>query len=168
MAKSIKEAKQKSETETAVDAYLVEIGVSYVVHAAGKGLKRDDWECDGWRADFASKTGAREQFDYYTGIGYRVYNTPAPRASRNSMIFADWEKTHIPFPPFAASVLYSLVSDSDARHESFRDWCATYDYDSDSIKALNIYNACCENAERLARVFTREQIAHLETLLQDY
>lgn len=165
--KTIKQAQQKSEIETAIDAYLAEIGVTFAVYTAGTGLKRDAWECDGWRVEFG-KGAVREMFDYYTGIGYRVYNTPAPRASRNSMIFADWEKTHIPFPPFAASVLYSLVSDSDARHESFRDWCATYDYDSDSIKALNIYNACCENAERLARVFTREQIAHLETLLQDY
>jgi len=78
------------------------------------------------------------------------------------------ERAAKPFAPFAASVLYSLVMDSSARHESFRDWCANYDYNSDSIKAMGIYNACCENAERLERVFTRENIAHIETLLQDY
>lgn len=170
--KTIKEAKQMSEKEKAVADYLESIGVKFIARAAGAGLNRDGWECDGWRAEF--RTGkACEQFDYYTGVGLRVLpgngkppswgNVQSPRE------LARWrEENAKPFAPCAASVLYSLLLDASARDESFPDWCDNYGMDSDSIKALITYNACCENAKRLARVFTREQIEKLSELLQDY
>ncbi len=180
--KTIKEAKQLSETEKAVADYLESIGVKFIAHAAGAGLNRDGWECDGWRVEFFRSGGFndgvrvisnREQFDYYTGVGLRVLpgngkppswgNVQSPRE------LARWRKKNAkPFAPCAADVLYSLLLDASARDECFADWCDNHGFDSDSIKALNTYNACCENAERMARVFTREQIEKLSELLQDY
>jgi len=168
--KTVKQAQQKNSIEQSVDQYLVEIGVTFATQAAGSDLSRDGWLCDGWRAVFAKKA-IRELFDFYTGIGRRAI----PTFQYHSVLgFKGGAKSKAlaclaaPFAPFAANVLHSLILDSSAQHQSFRDWCADYGQDSDSIKALNTYNSCCENAERLSRVFTREQLAHIETLLQDY
>lgn len=35
-----------------------------------------------------------------------------------------------------------VISDSDAIHMSFNDWCANFGYDSDSRKALKTYEDC--------------------------
>lgn len=168
--KTIKQAQIKSETEKAVDAYLTEIGVAYSVQGAGVGMKRDGWECDGWRAAF-TKGDLREEFDFYTGTGHRVITGRPidPNINPRSIAYGQWERANVrPFAPFAASVLCSLVLDSSAADQSFRNWCADLGYDSDSIKALNTYNACCDIAEKLLRIFTREQINHISEILQDY
>lgn len=179
--KTIKQAQQKNETEQGVDSYLDSIGVKFVVHAAGAGLNRDGWECDGWRAEFRNKSGIVELFDYFTGTGHRVISNPQgynnwsiklkglnPRCVAAESVRKQMSQYVKPFPPFAAGVLYSLVLDISADDMSFSDWCGEYDYDNDSIKALTVYNACCDNAKRMRKIFTREQIEKLSELLQDY
>lgn len=171
MARNIKDAQQKSETELAVDAYLAEIGVKFEVSAAGADLNRDGWKCDGWHCSFNAKTGAGEHFDFYTGTGHRVHG-PVPSYLQDGNRAPGrnrWKQTNCrPLAPFAASVLYSLILEASADDMSFSRWCADYGYDSDSMKALNTYNACCENAKRMRKVFAREQVSHLSELLQDY
>jgi hypothetical protein len=173
--KTAKEAAVKSETELAVADYLTSIGVAYSVAPAGAGLIRNDnWECDGWSVLFQCPARkAAERFDYYTGLGHRVLpgnGKPMSWANvQNPRELERWCKQNAkPFAPFAASVLYSLILDSSAAHQSFRDWCADYGYNNDSIAHQQTYNECCINAEKLRRVFTREQMEHLQTLLQDY
>lgn len=179
--KTLKEAQVKNEIELAVESFLQEIGVKFVVYAAGTGLNRDGWTCDGWRAEFRNKTGTVEMFDYFTGTGHRViFNERAyefeklklkglnPRCIAAEQVRKQMEQCVHPFPPFAASVLYSLVTDSSANNMSFNNWCAEYGYDTDSIKALTTYNACCENAKRMRKIFTRDQIEKISELLQDY
>ncbi len=70
--------------------------------------------------------------------------------------------------PTAASVLHSLILDASALEENFDDWASDFGYDSDSLKALNIYKACCDNGKKLCKIFTNEQIETLQELLQDY
>tara|TARA_R100000541_G_C1897352_1_gene84085 strand:+ start:93478 stop:94065 length:588 start_codon:yes stop_codon:yes gene_type:complete len=70
--------------------------------------------------------------------------------------------------PTAASVLYSLLLDSDCGHELFEDFCNNCGYDQDSIKSLEIYRACQKNAKQLNSLFTQKQLEELRELLEDY
>ena len=167
--KSIKDAQKLTDQEKAVADYLTYIKVEFVVYPAGKDLNRDGWTCDGWRVEF-SKDKFREQFDYYTGIGHRVFTRPRPRGVNfKSVDYYLWERQCIiPFPPNACLVLYSLVLDSSALDQSFTNWCDEFGYDTDSLKALTIYNECCTNAKKLCTVFTRDQLSKLSELLEGY
>lgn len=174
--KTLKEAKQKSEIELAVDAYLAEIGVSYSVVPRGTGLKRDGWECDGWFISLTAdgKPNEPQDFDYFTGIGHRVDHGNGPRDHsgpfrKNTLAWESYQKNYVkPFAPFAAGPIHSLILDSSADDQSFNDWCSNYGYDNDSRKAFETYQACCASAAKLRKVFTREQIEKLSELLQDY
>lgn len=172
--KPLKEAQEKNEQELLVDAYLAEIGVCAEVFPAGTDLKRDDWVCDGWRVVFRNRSGLTECFDFFTGIGLRVDYGPGykrlPAEIPNSLAFDDYKKTYVrPVPPCAASVLCSVIPDGLAASSlSFDDWCSDFGYDSDSIKALSMYRACCEDGKKLRRLFTDEQISRLSDILEDY
>ena len=179
--KTIKEAQIKNDTENKVDDYLSNLGVTYSVFPAGAGLKRDGWECDGWRV-VLGKADNIESFDYFTGTGHRVIfkleqyeierkalascvNKRSIMAENIRANMADCVK---PFAPFAAGVLSALINDGQASYQSFNEWCAEYGYDSDSMKAFRTYQACCETGEKIRRIFTRQQISELAELLADY
>ena len=53
--------------------------------------------------------------------------------------------------PTAYDFLSCLRSDCQASHQCFVDFCSQYGYDNDSIKALNVYNTCCESAKKLSK-----------------
>lgn len=174
--------------------YLHKIGVKYDVSHTAEMLHDKEWQHDLFYAVFqGNKTVAG--FEYKTGIGHRVNpnqprsglisrklsrtqmqekkkldevigkssTIPAKHATNKKPVSAEWVVL-----PTQASVLYGLILDASANDESFPGWCDNYGYDADSLKALNIYNACIENAKKLHSVFTREQIEHLQELLEDY
>lgn len=141
----------------------------------GEGQKK--WECDAWRITFtrtiqenARITHKSEGFDYYTGIGHR--KAPKPMSWNNLQSPREierWKKENAkPVKPDAAGVLYSLVMDASANDQSFNDWCADYGYDTDSRKAFETYQACCDAAKQLNRLFSRAEQESLRELLQDY
>lgn len=166
-------------TDEAVASKLAEWGIT--AHAIYTGeAKKDDWAHDAWVIVLASKT-AHERFDYCTGTGHRKLvgqdvlsvqmerarlggNTSAARANLKRYE----ESLKHPVIPTSASVLYSVLLDARAAHETFADWCSNYGCDADSIKALKTYDACCETAAQMSKVFTRDQIAELAALLEDY
>lgn len=179
--KTIKEAQVKNDTENKVDAVLSNLGVTYSVFPAGAGLKRDGWECDGWRV-VLGKADTIESFDYYTGTGHRVIFKPTQYEIERKALASCVNKRSImaeniranmadcvkPFAPFAAGVLHSLIMDGTASEQSFNGWCADLGYDSDSMKAFKTYQACCETGEKLKSIFSRKQISELAELLADY
>jgi hypothetical protein len=134
-----------NDTDNKIAALLPQWGITFGARYVGETVLDNDWQCDAWRVKFAGF-----ETDYFMGLG-----------NRN-------KKTGRPVAPTAASVLYSLVSDSNALYSSFKHWCDDYGYDSDSIKAFDTYRACCEIGEKLAKVFTRVQMNELRELLQDY
>jgi len=73
-----------------------------------------------------------------------------------------------PKKPTNADIMYSLLLDADAANESFNNWCVECGYDDDSIKALNTYKTCCEEAVNLRKTFTRDQIEAMQKALEDY
>ena len=56
-------------------------------------------------------------------------------------------------PPLLRDVLYSLVMDSDVLdYPCFAEWAEAFGYDSDSIAAKDVYEACLRNALRLRQL----------------
>lgn len=163
---------ETKDIKTAVIELLKAEGITTSVSAAGENLNRDGWQCDGWCITF-TRAKISESFDYFTGLGHRkptkcaMLQTGA-KYPKNSVGYADWVKQYVrPVPPDIAGVLHSLISDSGAV-TCFIDWANDYGYDSDSIKALAIYNACCINAKRLQQIFSRATLDELSELVQDY
>lgn len=147
--------------EVAVAAYLANIGVEHNC-AYVRETKRDAWKCDKW--EFSFKTGrADEEFDYFTGLGHR---SPMPRI--NTLMYERMEKMGKPVEPHVTGVLHSLLLDSIASEQSFGSWCSEFGYNEDSRKDLALYEVCQQNADKLNKLFKREQREHLQELLQDY
>lgn len=164
-----------SDTEKAVSEFLTRNG--YVYNVTNRGERnRDGWQCDAWLCEFArlrnvAPATQRESFEYFTGTGHRkqVKRMPAPAYRKGTAAYEEWARDAFrAVAPPAASVLYSLILDSSAVGQSFESWCADYGYNSDSRKAEATYRACQENADKLARVFSRADIATLEEMLRDY
>lgn len=179
--------KTETEQEKTVSDYLKEQGITYGVFPKGERT-RDDWQCDAWSVSFQKGDGreALEDFDFFTGLAHRAEatreqkqmatmgfpglneNDKKGKTSYGRRYLAQVEKMRKPVAPFAASVLYGLLLDSQGAEQNFLDWCSEYGYDSDSRKAFATYEACCENRAKLYRVFNREQVEHLAKLLEDY
>jgi hypothetical protein len=125
------------------------------------------------------------QFDYQTGVGHLPKQFAKLVNSNKIMDFAElqriceqgrygqtlhrfWHRddtTH----PTAASVLYCLLSDSDALDSpTLEEWASDLGYDTDSRKAEQIYRACIENGLKLRRVLGESNMVKLRELLQDY
>lgn len=143
------------------------------------GLHVDDnlWQHDKWSIIING-----ESFDYRTGIGHRkpINNFSRVKQEFNRIMNANpkQEKVNLitynrklsavskPVAPKIDDVLYSLITDADLSIESFQDFCDNLGYDTDSIKALNIYNSCVENGKKLKK-FIPDFYAACE-LFQDY
>lgn len=54
-------------------------------------------------------------------------------------------------PPEDDDILYALNSDAQVADYTFEDFCDNYGYESDSIKALEIYNECVKTRAKLLR-----------------
>lgn len=70
--------------------------------------------------------------------------------------------------PHATSVISCLMWDLHSSSMDFDSWCSELGYSNDSIKALNTYKLCNQQAERLMRIFTHKEIVTLSELTQDY
>lgn len=69
-------------------------------------------------------------------------------------------------PPKLEDILYSLTMDADAVNYSFEDWCATYDYDTDSRKALETWHECTNSYRKLKALGL--DLEDLQNRFQDY
>lgn len=168
------------EIEDRVELILKNCQVTYLATHVGQ-RNRDGWDCDAWLVSFTLRDGraAYEEFDYFTGLGHRKPDDSAmakmsAHSLRNvSKRMLAWEDHYKRFPdkvvrPHAAGVLHSLLWDSDASEQSFASWCSDLGYDTDSRKALVMYEACQVNADKLCRVFDRDARAALREALQEY
>ena len=152
---------------------------------------RKAYEQDIWRVTFTrtiiggdSKKIAEFSTDYHSGIGNRILPFISPsrmtifkRGKENKLRSAPLSQDRYDraaqmeaskvVPPRAADVLYVLVLDAQAADQSFHDWASDFGYETDSIKALNIYNACCEIGREMKKIFNREERVSLEDLVRD-
>lgn len=157
------------EARNKVDSILRDAAIAYSVIYVGPRKQPQEgskpWDCDAWQTTLTVPPGDPYDFPFYTGLGHRKTKYPRPLSWQTK---GQWEATKKPVAPHAADVLYSLLLDGEAVNMSFRDWCADYGYDNDSIKALNIYNECCKTGETLRRIFPHTVREALREALQDY
>ena len=132
--------------EEQIKAYLEACGVTYRMLLIGE-ITKDEWQCDKWNV-VLFKGSYSVMFDYYTGLGHR--------------------KNLQPVKPEIAGVICSLVLDSQALDQSFDDWCDDLGFNSDSRKAHNTYEACRENHYKFAEIFSKDERAHMDKLLEEY
>ena len=89
----------------------------------GRGqVKFPDWAKQGWIITLKYK-GKRAQFRFYGGGASKT--------------------------PTESDLVWSVVIDSEALNESFKDWCDNFGYTTDSVKARATYKACQRNGQRL-------------------
>lgn len=70
--------------------------------------------------------------------------------------------------PSIKDILYSLVSDADALQYIFEDWVGMFGYDTDSMKAKAVYDACIAEGISLRNMIGQGNINKLNELFQDY
>ncbi len=110
-------------------------------------------------------------FDYFTGIGWSEFARQNPDATKYTAL--NGTETEALFKaqtlraqnklsdrlgfarrafrrnPEEADILECLQSDVEAGRMSFDEFCDTFGYDNDSLKALDTYRACMETAQKL-------------------
>lgn len=170
-----------NETDKAVQELLNKKGIKYSFNYLG-APHDDEWPHDLWNITFHN-TSSIETFTYKTGLGHREdkgckfhFNTnfmKEIKAHRDALnpdgkLHFNVKPSLYAVAPTAASVLYCLLLDASASEENFKSWCDNFGYDSDSLKALSIYNACIENAEKINKIFKPATIEQLNTLLEEY
>jgi hypothetical protein len=159
------------EQDKLIADYLQGRGIIFSCFFQG-ATKKDNRECDSWKVFFQSKLHNFEE-QFYTGIGHRKLIRPMPsdykKLSPRCLAVQDFKKDYLkPVAPTAASVLYCLLSDSQASGESFPDWCGGLGYDTDSRKAFDIYMQCCNIGHKMRITFSSQELETLDKLLQDY
>jgi hypothetical protein len=112
-----------------------------------------EWPHFLWNVTLQHKGGFHST-QYKTGLGHVLTKQK-------------WEEV-VPTVPENATIMHSLLLDSDAGSMSFNDWCSDFGYDNDSIKAFKAYQSCCEIAAILNKLFTREQLAAMREALADF
>lgn len=98
-------------------------------------------------------------FDYYTGMGHREpkrrddseYSKLRLALHLNDYGFMRLLAISKPVPPEADAVLHSLIWDASAAEQTFEEWCLNCGYNDDSIKALETYRLCQQNAVKLTK-----------------
>ena len=142
-----------SEADKQVDETLARWGVAFAACYCGERKQWENQTVDAFRVTFKPAGKPEYGTDFYQGLGHRK---AAPSRIKPKII-----------APTAAGVLYCLLSDEDAIDQSFTDWASGLGYDTDSRKALAIYEACCDTGHEMRRLFTHAQRAELRELLQD-
>lgn len=169
-----------NEQDQAVADYLASQHISFSVVHLGRGLDTDNgakaWDHDRWHYTFKGVERREMCGEFKTGSGNRkmskyderTYNQMRKDNPRSNYPERWKDERAKAVAPTAASVLYCVLSDARGAEQNFRDWASDFGYDTDSIKALGIYNACCKELEDVRRFFTREQRIELDKLLEDY
>lgn len=156
-------------TDQAIADYLTAASIDYTAALMGE-TTRDEWACDEWRVTFTKRAQpggkpAEIETRFYTGTGHRKTTKGRKSTDPHGRFSSDATR---PVTPTAANVLHSLLMDAQGAEQPFDYWAADYGYDTDSIKALNIYNACCEIRRQVNTFFTYAEREQLRAMLEDY
>jgi hypothetical protein len=128
---------------------------AFLEHVGAKDA--NGWAHDKWTITL-SRGDKHMTFDYRTGIGHRR----VPLRTFTAGKFTTAEKSRperkgdrglaIPCVPSAYDVLSSVLSDASAENENFIDWCDNLGFDTDSRKAVDMYEACVRMGRDARRV----------------
>lgn len=136
--------------------------------------KSDDWHDTVQKFMFTIKG---KTFEFYTGIGHRESTAMFSKdredysrlknANLNDYGLKQFLILSRATMPTIEDLFYSLVMDSSASDETFSDWCGNFGYETDSRKALSIYEECQENAIKM-RGLTSATLDQLRNYYQNF
>ena len=98
------------------------------------------------------------------GDNHGIHYSVTLKNERGEYVFNFWgsiEDRRTSKRPLAYDVLACL---DPLFEDNFEDFCDSYGYDSDSIRALKIFEACQEQERGLKRIFTEEQLQKLSDI----
>lgn len=101
---------------------------------------------------------ATDRWDGHEGA--RHYKVTLRRDGRRATAYYSMGPAHTKGPELA-DVLECLVSDAASGVQAFEVFCAELGYDEDSRTAERTWKACGRIGEKLARLFTTEEVAAL-------
>jgi hypothetical protein len=116
---------------------------------------------DHWKLTLASPTYSHSRsqpFDYFTGVGHRVVDV----SFRSTRAIAS------PVIPHVADILSCLLMDMQGSQQSFEEWASDFGYDTDSIKARDMYLDCQSSGYRLRKALTQDEIATLQKIFEEH
>ncbi len=135
-------------------------------------VENEKWQHFLWNVsingvDFSYKTGIGHLIQWDKKVNMNRYVNPLDALRRLSKSWPAGKRPDncISLPsinawvkiPDQLEVLHCLLSDQQAGSMSFVDFCSDFGYDSDSIKAVDIYRACMENAQKVNRCLKNRQ-----------
>lgn len=135
-----------------------------------------------WKVEI-NRDGRFFYVDYQMGIGHNtIYKEAIRRSTTITVFFYDFLDQQLKTgeaqtiddvvydipKPEVQDVIFSLLMDTSGDLSNFDDWCAEYDYNNDSITALNMLNACKEALYSLQRMFSEQELEDLRTLFEDF
>jgi hypothetical protein len=124
------------------------------------------------------------RIQYHTGIAHRkfvpslgnritikdckrIFNKKPLKTKDNYQVYIkEIESVSKPVTPKLDDILYCLVMDSSALDMPFNDWCSEFGYNTDSIKANDIYRVCQENGFIMKKIYP--SIEEAREKFQDY
>lgn len=69
-----------------------------------------------------------------------------------------------PLIPTAYDVLACLSSNIDTHIQTFDEFCSNLGYDTDSIKAKETYDLCCDESRKMSRIWNDEELDQLREI----
>ena len=93
--------------------------------------------------------------------GRGFYNKRTSQYYRDDVDAAECDASKPGAPPSVADVLSCLLSDANAIHMTFEEWCSDFGYDSDSRKAEKTYLACVAMGRDVYRVLADADLQEL-------
>lgn len=110
------------------------------------------------------------KYRYRSSDDWQLINWECENGKRGRLLnSADHIVGREPIMPEFASVLHSLVMDSEAiDYAGFEDWADNIGYDRDSRKAETVYRQCVEQALKLRASLGEQNLARLREAVRDY
>lgn len=151
-----------SELEDKLNTLGIEMESKHLNLVIPSKVQKDAWAHDLWEIQLKFQ---KQSFTtiYRTGLGHRVLGLGVKKTAQGKYYRADTTdltleracEKHLlkPVKPSVADVIHSLMMDSDGSDQPFEDWCYNFDYNNDSIKALNIYLECQKTKTQMIKLF---------------
>jgi len=100
------------------------------------------------KCDYADENPYMGDQDNEWARSARHYRVTLRRGRRQFTTFFSQGSAHLS-DPTAGDVLGCLLSDASGAEDSFEDWCAEFDYSTDSIRARSTYAVIRQQTRRL-------------------
>ena len=135
---------KSNEYDTQAEQFLTSNGIKF--RATLSDTKSPEWSVNGRHGHHyrvtLSKPAKRLTFDFWSSISDKLIGV----------------KTVCPYDVLAC------VNGDAYCPETFKDFCAEYGYDEDSIKALQTFRRCSAFAKRLRVFFTEAELTQLQEI----